>query len=102
MEDVLYWIALEALTNVAKHSGAKRASLLLERRDHELHLIVEDDGHGFDVMGQRTDGSNSHLGLIGIQERAALLDGTLTVESRPGGGGTTLFVRIPLERNASA
>ena len=96
IEDATYRIALEALTNIASHAGAKRASLLLERRDSELRLIVEDDGKGFDVEAAKGPGSSQRLGLIGMQERAALLDGTLSIESRPNGGGTTVFVKIPL------
>jgi two-component system, chemotaxis family, CheB/CheR fusion protein len=102
VEDAVYRIAIEALTNVANHSKARRASLLLERRDSELRVIVEDDGKGFDLERFKAAGSSQHLGLVSMQERAALLDGTLTVESRPNGGGTTLFVKIPLHPNARA
>src|SRR5262249_40706342 len=102
IEDTAYRIALEALTNIAHHAGAKRASLLLERRDSELRLIIEDDGKGFDVEAFKVDSSAEHLGLIGMQERAALLDGTLTIESRPNGGGTSLFVKIPLPPDSHA
>jgi two-component system, chemotaxis family, CheB/CheR fusion protein len=96
IEDAAYRIAIEALTNIASHAGAKRASLLLERRDSELRLIVEDDGKGFNVQAVEGTSSSKRLGLIGMQERAALLNGTLTIESRPNGGGTTVFVKIPL------
>jgi two-component system, chemotaxis family, CheB/CheR fusion protein len=96
IEDATYRIALEALTNIAHHAGARRASFLIERRDSELQLIIEDDGKGFDVEAFKADNSPEHLGLVGMRERAALLDGTLTIESRPNGGGTTLFVKIPL------
>jgi len=102
IEDAAYRIALEALTNVANHAAAKRASLLLERRNSELRLIVEDDGKGFDVDALKAASSPEHLGLVGIRERAALLDGTLTIESRPKGGGTTLFVKIPLPPDSHA
>jgi len=96
IEEAAYRIGLEALTNVAKHARAKRVSLILERRDGALQLIVEDDGDGFDVEAARAGGAGEHLGLLGIRERAALLDGRVTIESRPAGGGTTVFVRIPI------
>jgi two-component system CheB/CheR fusion protein len=96
IEEAVYRIGLEALTNVAKHARAKRVSLILERRADALQLIVEDDGEGFDVEAPQADGAGEHLGLLGIRERAALLEGKVTVESRPPSGGTTLFVRIPI------
>ncbi len=97
IEEAAYRIGLEALTNIAKHAHAKRVSLILERRDDALQLIVEDDGDGFDVETVR-EGPGEHLGMLGIRERAALLDGRVTIESRPAGGGTTVFVRIPIPR----
>lgn len=88
---VLYRIAQEALTNALRHSGAREVSLVLERRQKGIILIVEDDGRGFDVAAtNRSD----RLGLPGIRERAEMLGGTLLVESSPG-SGTTLVVEIP-------
>ena len=95
VEEAIYRIVLEALANVSKHAQARRASLILERRGAEVRVIVEDDGVGFDPEALKTSGPGQRLGLIGIEERAALVNGTATVESRPG-GGTTLFVHIPV------
>jgi signal transduction histidine kinase len=100
METALYRIVQEALTNVARHAQAENVSVVLEKREPLVRLIIEDDGRGFDVssvMGSRrgskpTDGK---LGLYGMRERAALLGGTLTIESTPG-VGTTIFVDAPL------
>jgi signal transduction histidine kinase len=95
LETVLYRIVQEALTNVLKHAKAQRLSVLLEcRRDHVL-AIVEDDGIGCAVetllrMHQR----QGRLGVIGMQERAALVHGTVEFESTPG-VGTTVFIRLP-------
>lgn len=97
----LYRIAQEALNNIAKHARAKQVNVLLERRDHSLALIIEDDGHGFDtdeVSARRQTGRG--LGLIGMSERAALIGGTVEIESSPG-SGTTVFVRVPLSNNES-
>jgi signal transduction histidine kinase len=96
IETTLYRIAQEALTNVARHAGAANVSVLLERRGNSAILIVEDDGRGFDVesvLGRGRDGGR--LGLFGMEERAVLIDGTLTIESSSG-GGTTVFVEVPL------
>jgi signal transduction histidine kinase len=96
IETALYRIVQEALTNVARHANANRVSVLLEARASAVSLIVEDDGCGFEV-GQllRGPADKQWLGLYGMQERAELLGGRLTVESAPG-VGTTIFVRVPL------
>ena len=95
LESALYRIVQEALTNVAKHSGATHASVLVERRNGQVVAIVEDNGRGFDSTTAPA-GDREGLGLIGIRERAELLGGTVEVESTPG-GGTTVFARIPIE-----
>jgi len=91
VETTLYRIVQEALTNVVRHAKASRADVVLERRDGSILVIVEDDGKGFDPSLARESG---HLGVLGMQERAEMLGGTLTVESVPG-MGTTLFVEVP-------
>jgi PAS domain S-box-containing protein len=96
-ETALYRIAQEALTNVAKHSGADRVSFILERRDGHVLAVIEDNGSGFDVEAvMLSAGKGRRLGLLGMRERAALLGGTINVESASG-AGTTLFVRIPFD-----
>jgi two-component system sensor histidine kinase UhpB len=93
----LYRIAQEALTNVAKHARASEVSVIVERRDGEVRLIVEDDGGGFDVDATATRvRAERRLGLAGMRERAALVGGNLTIESSPG-AGTTVYVRLPAE-----
>ena len=89
----LYRIAQEALNNTYKHARAGRVDVLLERRDHSVVLIVEDDGVGFDpnYKGQTDRG----LGLLGMGERAALVGGMLEIESAPD-EGATVFARVPL------
>jgi PAS domain S-box-containing protein len=102
VETHLYRITGEALTNVARHARASRASVILERRRDHLLAIVEDDGAGFDPEAVRRSASSEHrLGLYGMQERAALVGGTLQVESSPG-HGTTVFVRVPFNGPAEA
>ncbi|MBI2216883.1 MAG: HAMP domain-containing protein [Candidatus Rokubacteria bacterium] len=96
VETAVYRIVQEALTNTAKHAHATAVSVLVERRDGSLHLIVEDDGRGFEVDGVlAAQDIDRRLGLHGMRERTALLGGSLTVESAPG-HGTTIFVEVPL------
>jgi len=88
----LYRIAQESLNNIAKHAKASTVSVVLERRDGHVALVVEDDGRGFDVA----DSANREngLGLIGMGERAALLRGKVEIESEPG-KGTAVHVVVP-------
>jgi PAS domain S-box-containing protein len=90
-ETTLYRIAQEALTNVAKHARAKNVDIILERRAEQVSLIVEDDGVGFEAVGAETSGQG--FGLLGMQERAALVGATIQIESTPG-RGTTILVRM--------
>ena len=91
VETTLYRIVQEALTNIVKHARARNVSILLVRRDGSVTAVVEDDGEGFEPDAVASDG----LGLLGMRERVALIDGRLTVESRPG-AGATLAVEVPL------
>jgi PAS domain S-box-containing protein len=94
METNLYRIGQEALNNVQKHAKANHVSVLLEKRGTGVVLIVEDDGVGFDPVaaGRRNKG----LGLSGMKERAAIIGGTLEVESAKG-KGTTVFAKVPVK-----
>ncbi len=97
IETNLYRIVQEALNNCAKHAKCSRADVLLEIRDRHAVLIVEDDGVGFDPQEKmRGDGQ---WGLIGMRERAALLSGSIEIESSPD-SGATIFVRVPMSQPA--
>src|SRR5262245_15222977 len=76
----LYRVAQEALTNVARHSGAKRAWVRLVREGAACRLVIEDDGHGMQ------DGLKPHLGLMGMRERIVAAGGTLRLETAAKGG----------------
>jgi signal transduction histidine kinase len=91
VETALYRIIQEALTNVVKHSGAGRVSILLTQRDRSAAVVVEDDGSGFDPSATSDDG----LGLVGMRERVGLVGGRLRVESASG-AGVTLVAEVPL------
>ena len=96
IETTLYRIIQEALNNVAKHSGASRISLVLRRTADQAQAIIEDNGRGFETTRalERPDG-HGRLGLVGIQERLAGMNGSLHLESAPG-QGATLIVRVPI------
>ena len=96
VETSVYRIVQEALTNVARHSKAKNASVVVEILPEMVSALVEDDGVGFAVQQALANrATRPSLGLHGMRERATLLGGTLTLESSPG-AGTTVCVRIPL------
>lgn len=96
VDTVLYRATQEALTNIAKHSGAEHASVILEHRNGHVSLIIEDDGQGCDP--EQALAFQNGLGLPGLRERATLVGGTLAVESAPG-RGTTVVIRIPVEHS---
>jgi signal transduction histidine kinase len=89
VETALFRLVQESLTNVVKHSHANNVSIVLTRKGDAVAVVVEDDGTGFDP-GETGDG----IGLLGMRERLALLDGTLDVESAAG-SGTTLVAEVP-------
>jgi signal transduction histidine kinase len=87
VETAAYYVVAEALTNVAKHAGAAGAAVDIRRAGHELLIEVRDDGHG---GAQRTPGS----GLEGLAQRVEALDGSLTIDSPPG-GPTAIRAELP-------
>jgi signal transduction histidine kinase len=87
VESAAYFVVSEALTNVARYAGAARVEVRAEMRDGSLALEVSDDGCG----GADPAGGS---GLRGLTDRLAALDGTLTVDSPPG-GGTALRAEVP-------
>lgn len=95
VESDLYRIAQEALSNVRKHSGGRCVSIQLLEDEHEtLTLRVQDNGKGF---APSTEEKNSTFGLLGMQERADLLGGTLSLKSSKE-HGTVVLVHVPLKR----
>jgi two-component system sensor histidine kinase UhpB len=94
---VVYRVAQEALSNAARHSGAAHVAVALERSDAggSVELGVSDDGRGFAF-----DESEGGLGIGGMRERALLIGGELTIESRPG-HGTTVRLVVPSQQRDS-
>jgi len=94
VELVLYRIVQEALSNVARHANASHALVRLTRRGRALRMVIEDDGLGFDLDAVRRS-RESGLGLFGMEERLALVGGSLQVESAIG-RGTRVSAEVPL------
>jgi two-component system, NarL family, sensor histidine kinase UhpB len=88
---VVYRVAQEALSNAARHSGASHVDVSLRRGPQGVELDVADDGRGFAFAE-----SERGLGIGGMRERALLVSGDLTIESRPG-AGTVVRLRVPAE-----
>jgi signal transduction histidine kinase len=100
LETAVFRAAQEALTNVARHSGADTVLVQLQVRDGRLTLEVEDDGKGFDPAGLAiAHTSRRGLGLLGMRERVEVFGGTLAVDSAPGQGTRVrLEIPVPQER----
>jgi signal transduction histidine kinase len=91
VETIVYRVVQEALNNVVKHAEAKHVSVVLHEKNGAITAVIEDDGRGFSPGS----GENGGVGLIGMRERVALVDGRLTVESGKG-AGTTVVVEVPM------
>jgi signal transduction histidine kinase len=87
VEATAYFVISEALTNIAKHSGARHAAVILRRRDDRLLLRIHDDGRGGAAEDRGT-------GIAGIRHRIEAHDGSFSLTS-PAGGPTTLMVELP-------
>jgi signal transduction histidine kinase len=88
VEVAAYYVVAEALTNVAKHAQASQVTIRATADDHELRLVIRDDGLGGAVAGEGS-------GLIGLKDRVGALAGHLDIAS-PAGSGTTVVAAIPL------
>jgi PAS domain S-box-containing protein len=88
----LFRVLQEALNNVIKHSGVKRIEMQLREDSGEIHLVISDLGRGFDVEAAS---QGEGLGLTSMRERVRLVNGTISIESKPM-GGTTIHVCVPL------
>lgn len=96
IEVALYRIVQEALTNVRKHAAATLVGVIVERRGDQVIVIVEDNGHGYDVDQAPPTNGRPRLGVLGMRERATQVGGILEIESSPG-SGTTMLARVPLD-----
>jgi len=90
VEEALYRIAQEALHNVVKHAAARQVRVEVGRVKHGVRLRIQDDGKGFDP----TQVPAGHLGLTGMEARAARIGATFSCRTEPG-KGTTVEVLVP-------
>jgi two-component system sensor histidine kinase DegS len=96
LEEAIYRIVQEALTNAIKHANARRVWIEVREADGSVTIVVGDDGQGFDP-GVAAKG----FGLVGMRERTMLADGTLEVRSEAG-AGTVLEVCLPVRESVAA
>ncbi|WP_166974475.1 sensor histidine kinase [Brevibacterium atlanticum] len=89
-EAVSYFVVAECLTNIAKHSGATKASVFIAPIDTGVQIVVTDNGQG----GARVDRTGRHTGIAGLIDRVEAARGTLNLTS-PAGGPTTIVVEVP-------
>jgi signal transduction histidine kinase len=92
---VLYRVAQEALTNVARHAHASRAQVRIQRVNGGVCMKIQDDGKGFRKDRVLQIEKGRRLGLLGMSERLEMVGGNFTVTSTPG-KGTTILAQIPL------
>jgi PAS domain S-box-containing protein len=92
---ILYRIAQEALTNVARHAHASVVEVALRKLPQALSLTIQDNGKAFDVTRVMRAKRYGHLGLLGMRERVEMVSGQFAIESTPG-QGTTIRAQIPL------
>ena len=101
IETACFRVAQEALTNVVRHAHAHSVNVALRKLDGHLHLLVRDDGVGFDVEALRQKAvQGASLGLLSMEERATLVDGRLEFKSTPG-QGTEVHAFFPLKWRTS-
>jgi signal transduction histidine kinase len=98
VETAAFRIVQEALTNVARHAGTAATTVQLVADDGWLTVQVRDEGRGFDPDAALA--ARASAGLMGMRERATLLDGTLTIDAAPG-AGTVVTAELPLVEPAS-
>ena len=91
---VLYRVAQEALTNVARHAHASRVDVRIQKLPRAIGLIIKDDGQSFPVVRMLHAETNKRLGLLGMRERVEMIGGSLRIESAPG-QGTTIHAQVP-------
>ncbi len=103
-ETHLFRIAQEALTNVARHAGAKHVDVRLESANGEIRLTVQDDGRGLDPQKAAApptgSGRPASMGMVGMRARARSAGGDVVVHSRPG-EGVRIEVRVPMTEESS-
>lgn len=97
---MLYRVAQEALTNVARHAKASQVEVGIHNQGGLIRMEITDNGQGFEVNGKASAKKHNRLGLLGMRERAEMIGGTFCVESAPG-TPTTIRVELPAAKQRS-
>ncbi|MDQ5853947.1 MAG: sensor histidine kinase, partial [Chloroflexota bacterium] len=96
VETALFWVVQEGITNIRKHASTTRARLELTRQAPVIRLELQDQGRGFEVSASSSlPSAGEHVGLLSMQERIAMVGGSLTIHSQPG-AGTLIVAEVPL------
>jgi len=97
LENTLYRLVQEAVSNTVRHSGAKHGKIVLQFNKSSVAAHIADDGTGFDVTEALTTTDRPRgLGLLGMRERVSLVNGTFEIHSGKDGKGTEINIAIPL------
>ncbi|MBT4512806.1 MAG: PAS domain S-box protein [Chloroflexi bacterium] len=97
METAIFRIIQEATTNIVRHAGAENVSLRLAFRKDSVVVKIEDDGEGFNLKKATSPRTRKHgLGLLSMKERAELMGGVFSIETKPG-SGTRTTIEIPID-----
>jgi two-component system NarL family sensor kinase len=99
IELILFRVVQEAIINIEKHAHPKHVAVSLDSQEGQIEVKITDDGIGFDAESIATVAKNGReiggYGILGMQERVALLNGEMTIRSNPG-EGTEIRVTVPL------
>ena len=101
MQTVLFRVVQEAINNIARHSKASKADVRFWSQPDEIRVEVSDNGVGFDHEFMTSSEPSSGLGLLGMNERASLVDGQVKIVSEPG-KGTKVLVGVPHSKGTVA
>ncbi|MBW7990258.1 MAG: PAS domain S-box protein [Planctomycetes bacterium] len=102
MSIVLFQAVRELLTNVVKHANANKVKVCIDKSDHRVQVIVDDDGVGFELSGLKSpDKEKGGFGLFNVKERLEYLGGSFDIKSKSG-QGTRVTIAVPLEPDVTA
>jgi signal transduction histidine kinase len=93
---VLFRVAQEALSNVARHARATQVELSIQKLPGAVRMNINDNGQAFDVQHRLLSKNHKRLGLLGMRERVEMVGGSFSVESEPG-KGTSVRAQIPID-----
>ncbi len=101
VETELFRVVQEIVANITRHAGADNVAVVLHFHPGRIAVRISDNGCGFDVNEAVTSSKRPRgLGLLGMRERIELINGTIRIDTQPGGGGTTIDIDIPIKGEA--